>query len=173
MNILFESERVYFVNVDMQYIDDYLIMINNPNIQDFVSVKSTIYNYEDEVEWVKSCNNDEFTYSAINKADGKFVGNVSFKVIDSGSAEIGICITSIFQDKHYGSEILKRLIEYGFNDLGFEEIYLKVFSHNARAIHCYKKLGFIEYDIVKNVKKSNGKDVDDIYMKIKKMDYFK
>jgi len=174
MNILFESERVYFVNVDMKYIDDYLIMINNPNIQDFVSMKPTIYNYEDEVEWVKSCGyNGENTYSVINKADGNFIGNVSFKIIDDVSAEIGICITPDFQDKHYGTEILKRLVEYGFNDLNFDEICLKVFSHNARAIHCYKKIGFIEYDVIKNVKKSNGIAVDDIHMKIKKMDYFK
>ena len=62
----------------------------------------------------------------------------------------------------------KYLDEYGFNDFGLDEIILKVFSHNARAIHWYKNVGFIEYDVVKDVKKSNGVDVDEIYMKIKK-----
>ena len=79
-----------------------------------------------------------------------------------GISEIGICITPSFQDKHYGTEVIKRTLDYGFNEFGLDEICLKVFSHNARAIHCYKNVGFIECDVVKSVKKSNGVDVDEI-----------
>lgn len=168
-DVIFKSDRLNFVNVDLSYVDDYLVMVNDPVIQDFIFIEPITFSYDDEVKWVKmKLDNNDPVYTVIDRASGKFVGTVEFKDIHDGVSEIGICITPSFQDKHYGTEILKRVIEYGFNDFGFNEIILKVFSHNARAIHCYKNVGFIEYDVVKSVKKSSGKDIGEIYMKIKK-----
>lgn len=168
MSIVFKSDNLDFVKVNKCFINDYLAMINDPIIQDFVSIEKKCYDYDSEIEWIKyNIENDNTVYTIVDKS-GVFVGTIDFKNIKSNSAEMGICIIPSFQDKHYGTEAIKRFIEYGFNDLGFEVIFLKVFSHNNRAIHCYKNVGFVPYDIVKNVKKSNGKDVDEIYMKIKK-----
>ena len=173
-DVLFSSDRIDFINVDIKYVDDYLVMVNDSVIQDFIFMEPIIFSYDDEVEWVQiKLDDDAPVYTAIEKSTGKFVGNIEFKDIKEKSCEIGICITPEFQDKHYGTEILKRVLDYGFNDLELDEIYLKVFSHNARAIHCYKKCGFIEYDVVKDVKKSNDIYVDEICMKVKKIDYFK
>lgn len=72
------------------------------------------------------------------------------------------------KDKKTFLEFVKEVKEYGLNNLGLKDIYLKVFSSNPRAIHCYKKVGFIEYDIEKNVKELDGKKVDEISMKLKK-----
>lgn len=169
MNVIFKSERLDFVNISVDYVYDCLRMVNDPIIQDFISVERHVYDYDGEMEWIKSkIDSNAPIYSIIERNSGKFIGNIEFMNIENMVAEIGICISNEFQDKHYGTETLKRIIDYGFNDMGFNEIYLRVFSHNTRAIHCYKKLGFIEYDIVKNVKKSNGQDVDEIYMKVKK-----
>ena len=169
MDVIFKSDRVDFVKVDIKYVDDYLVMVNDPIIQDYIFPEPIVFSYDDEVKWVKmKLDNNDPVYTVIDRESGKFVGTVEFKDIHDGCSEIGICITPNIQDKHYGTEILKRVIEYGFNDFGLDEICLKVFSHNERAIHCYKNVGFIEYDVVKNVKKSNGVDVDEIYMKIKK-----
>ena len=169
MDVIFKSDRVDFVKVDIKYVDDYLVMVNDPIIQDYIFPEPIVFSYDDEVKWVKmKLDNNAPVYTVIDRASDKFVGTVEFKDIHDGVSEIGICITPSFQDKHYGTEILRRVIEYGFNDFGLNEIILKVFSHNARAIHCYKNVGFDEYDVVKNVKKSNGVDVDEIYMKIKK-----
>ena len=169
-DVIFKSDSLNFVNVDLSYVDDYLAMVNDPVIQDFIFIEPITFSHDDEVEWVtmKLDNNDP-VYTVIDRESGKFVGTVEFKDIHDGVSEIGICITPNFQDKHYGTEILKKIIEYGFNDFGLDEIILKVFSHNARAIHCYMNVGFIEYDVVKDVKKSNGLDVDEIYMKVKKI----
>ena len=170
MDVIFKSDRLDFVRVDIKYVDDYLVMVNDLSIQDYIFPEPIVFSYDDEVKWVKmKLDNNDLVYTVIDREIGKFVGTVEFKDIHDGVSEIGICITPNFQDKHYGTEILKKIIEYGFNDFGLDEIFLKVFSHNTRAIHCYKKIGFIEYDVVKNVKKSNGKDIDEICMKIKKL----
>lgn len=167
MDVIFKSDNLNFVRTSIDYIDDYLIMINDPIIQDFIFVEPISISYDDEVEWVNENVSNDYVYTIVDM-NGQFVGTIDFKDIKPASAEMGICITNAFQDKHYGTEAIKRMIKRGFDDFGFFEIRLKVFSHNDRAIHCYKKIGFVEYDVVKNVKKSNGKDVDEIYMKIKK-----
>lgn len=167
--IIFKSENLDFVNVSTNLIDEYLIMMNDPKIQGFVSKETHIYNREGEVEWINSkLENKDSVYSIIERTSGKFVGNIELMNIENGTSEIGICLTPNFQDKHYGTEALKRVIQYGFNELNLDEIYLKVFSNNARAIHCYKKLGFIEYKITKNVKIMDNEEIDDVYMKLKK-----
>lgn len=98
----------------------------------------------------------------------KFIGNIELMDVNEKSAEIGIVITENFQGKHYGTEALKKIIDYGFNVLNLSELNLVVFSHNTRAIHCYKKLGFKEYKVVNNVAVIDDQSVNDIYMKLKK-----
>ena len=57
-----------------------------------------------------------------------------------------IVITTAMQNKGYGKEALLRSVEYGFNEVGLERIYLIVYADNARAIHVYEECGFTEYD---------------------------
>ncbi len=43
----------------------------------------------------------------------------------------------------FGREAMKLLVDYGFNDLGLNKIYLHVDSENTIAIRMYKSLGFV------------------------------
>lgn len=104
----------------------------------------------------------------IERTSGNFIGNVEFMEINNGSAEMGISITPFYQNKHYGTEAINSMINYGFNKINLDEINLVVFSNNIRAIHCYKKFGFVEYKIDKNVTVIDEEPVDDVYMKLKK-----
>ena len=45
----------------------------------------------------------------------------------------------------YGTEAVRLLVGYGFDQLGLHNIELGVYAFNARAIVCYKKVGFREY----------------------------
>lgn len=100
--------------------------------------------------------------------------NYSFQKDPTGDGvELGICITPSFQDKHYGTEAIRTILDYAFNVLNIDEVFVVVFSNNARAIHCYNKIGFKVYKTVSDVKSVYGVGIDDIYMKMKKIDYFK
>ena len=54
-----------------------------------------------------------------------------------------------------------------FNKFNLKELNLSVFSDNERAIHCYKKLGFKDVKIDKNIITRDGKSINDIYMNLK------
>ena len=168
-NIRFESENIYYVDVSEKLIPDYLEMVNNENIAKLLSGDVMNITYEDELNWVnKKLAKNAQIFSMIEKKSKKFIGNVELMHFEGDSAEMGISITEKFQGKGYGTEAIKAITNYGFENLNLNQINLIVFSHNARAIHTYKKLGFTTYKIQKNVKNIDNAPVDDIYMKLER-----
>lgn len=159
--IVFESEHIYYVKVNKNLINDYLNMINDKDVQKFISKKEYTITYDSELEWVnKKLDNKEIIFSMIEKETGKFIGNIGIEDINNNIGELGISITRDMQDKHYGTESIKALIEYAYNVLKLEGMELNVYSTNPRAIHCYENVGFIKDGI--------GKEPDDIHMSLKK-----
>ena len=155
--MIFESENIYYIKLNRELINDYLEMVNNYEVQKFISHNIKKYTYEEELKWVNDkLENKDIIYSMIEKNTGKFIGNIEIMDINNGIGEIGISIIPNMQNKHYGTESMKKIIEYGFNDLGLEELELNVFNDNYKAIKCYMNVGFIEDGI--------GKTKDDIHM---------
>ena len=168
--IILESDNIYYVTVSYDFIDEYLRLFNNPSIKKYITANPNPYTYKNIFKYVKDAleTNTLIILSMFNKNSGKFIGNIEFDNITLSNAEIKIIISEEFQNKHYGLEALKRLIEYGFNKLNLEEISLTVYSNNYRALNKKKKIGFIPYKIEEKVAIINGESVDTIYMKLHK-----
>ena len=70
--IIFESENILYVKINENLINDYLIMVNDPEVQKGISRKAKIYTYEQELEWVKEkLNADSIIFSMIEKETKK------------------------------------------------------------------------------------------------------
>lgn len=170
LEVIFESERIYFVKISNLLINDYLKMINNNRVSRFLSLKERTYSYDDELNWIKNkLNSNSYVYSMIEKDSNDFIGNIEIMEINDNIVEIAITITYEKQHNHYGTEAIKRFIEYCINDLKLDNVELSVYSHNYNAIECYKKIGFIEYKRDINVGTINNEQIDDIYMKYNKI----
>lgn len=164
MKSVFESEKINYIHVSLDLIDDYLIMVNDREIQKCISTKIRVYSREDEVNWVKAkLEEGAQVFSMISKEDESYIGNVELMDIENGSAEVGLCITMAMQNKHYGTEALKRIIEYGFKELDLNTLTAVIFSNNVRSLHNVEKLGFKKCGIEKNVKVEDGVSVDDVH----------
>lgn len=164
MKSVFESEKINYIHVSLDLIDDYLIMVNDREIQKCISTKIRVYSREDEVNWVKAkLEEGAQVFSMISKEDGSYIGNVELMDIENGSAEVGLCITMAMQNKHYGTEALKRIIEYGFKELDLNTLTAVIFSNNVRSLHNVEKLGFKKCGIEKNAKVEDGVSVDDVH----------
>ena len=53
-NILLESDNIYYVELNEKLIDDYLVMMNDYDVQSKVSKKRKIYTFDKELEWVNN-----------------------------------------------------------------------------------------------------------------------
>ena len=59
------------------------------------------------------------------------------------SGEIGIVIGDrSYWGRGFGVDATRTLVRWGFDTLGLNRIYLRVYADNARAIRCYEKVGF-------------------------------
>ena len=170
MEIVFESDNLYFVRVNNSLIKDYLNMMNDNDINKYLSLRKRTFDYEDEILWIQR-NLNNTAYSIIEKKTNEFVGNIEILDVINNVAVIGIAITKLKQNRHYGSESIKRFIRYCIDDLNLDGIELSVYSHNKRAINCYLNLGFVEYNRIKNVGIYEHEKVDDIYMKLKLLNH--
>lgn len=138
-----ESNNILYVKANISLIEDYLKMLNNPNVQKFINHETVEYTYDGEVKWINSKleNNAPF-FSMIRKDNNNFIGNIEIMNIIDNVGELGICITPMEQDKHFGCEAVKTIVEYGLKTLKLDKIILKVYKINPRAFHCYEKVGF-------------------------------
>ena len=46
------------------------------------------------------------------------------------------------KNKGYGTECVKRVLDFAFDDLKLNKVELEVYDFNPRAIHVYEKVGF-------------------------------
>jgi RimJ/RimL family protein N-acetyltransferase len=73
------------------------------------------------------------------------IGSCGFHNVDwrNRSAEIGIVIgPHDYWNRGYGTDAVATLVGFGFGTLNLNRIALRVYADNARAIHCYEKVGF-------------------------------
>ncbi|MBE6140185.1 MAG: GNAT family N-acetyltransferase [Firmicutes bacterium] len=157
--IIFETERIYFVKISKKLVKDYLIMVNNIEVQKYISHKIKKYTLEQELEWIKNkLSTNSIIFSMIEKENNEFIGNIEIMKIINNIGEIGISITSKKQNKHFGQEAIKGFINYSFSNLNLKGLELNVYKSNLRGIHCYEKVGF---KVI-----GEGKTSEDIHMKL-------
>lgn len=72
------------------------------------------------------------------------IGEMSYRTIHAGVAEIGIkiCISSE-REKGQGTEFIRMLLRYLFVQRGYVKVVLDTNLQNTRAQHVYEKIGFV------------------------------
>jgi RimJ/RimL family protein N-acetyltransferase len=91
-------------------------------------------------------------YSIIDNEINELIGEVCFVDINyvNRCAEISVIIgNKEYQNKGYGKEALKLLINYGYQSLSLNCIFLRVYEKNERAINCYKSVGFKQSGMIR------------------------
>lgn len=75
----------------------------------------------------------------------QYVGEVVFNEYDPENKSVNyrIAIGKAGQNKGYGTEATKLMVDYGFEKLGLNRIELEVLDFNERAKHVYTSCGFV------------------------------
>lgn len=148
MKQLFESERIRFVEVSEELVPDYLRMVNDlEHVGRFIGRRTESVSEEKERKWVREKLDEKAVlFSMIEKSSGAFIGNIELMDFTETEAELGIAITAAKQELGYGTEAIRSVTDYAFDQLVLKRVFLKVYPDNARAIRVYEKCGFREYD---------------------------
>lgn len=89
---------------------------------------------------------------AIANDEDEYMGTVSLKFIENGSAEFAITVRKSAMGKGYSWYGMEEIIKKAFNEYGLESVYWCVSRDNKRAVRFYDKHNFHEaLDIPSNV----------------------
>lgn len=132
----------------------------------------------DEEKWVESISStkDEYDFAIEALDSNKYIGSCGFNNIDwkNRVAEIGIMIgDKNYLSKGYGTDALKILLNFIFEEMNIRRVKLNVYSFNERAIKCYKKLGFITEGILRQEVFREGQYHDEYIMGLFKDEFIK
>lgn len=163
------GERIYLSPVNIEDVEKYVEWFCDFKMTDGLGRSGELMTIKGEKEYLENATNNKLDFAIVKLENDELIGNCGFNEIDHKhrKGEIGLFIgDENNRSKGYGKEILKILLDYGFNYLNLNNIMLRVKSFNERAINCYKKVGFKEIGRRRESYFLNGKYYDDIYMDI-------
>ena len=153
---------------DDEAIEKYLKWMNDEEILPWINRNSKICQITDEENYArKEVPENIYRFNIVTKS-GELIGNCDIKVNHTKhDGCLGICIgENAGRNKGYGTEAIKMLIDYSFNQLNLHKIWLTLSAENPRALKCYEKAGMEKIGVMKEDTFSNGHWVDTIYMEI-------
>ncbi len=134
---------------------------NNPKVLcHFIDQREL--SYDAHASWMQNYVNTGKVSQFIIVVDGQDVGSVFIRDIDHDKkiGEYGIFIgEDNFRGLGVGSKASRLILEYAFNSLGLNTIFLRVVESNVRAIKSYLNLGF---------KLSDRKEGNVLFMEMRK-----
>ena len=125
---------------------------------------------EDHIKWYKNKiqTGEVNQFIIIDRTTNKPVGSTYLRDIDmkNKKAEFGIFIgENSARNKGIGTDTTSLMVQYGFETLNLNKIFLRVFSNNLGALRAYEKAGFIYEGTAKqDIRLPNGEYQDIIFM---------
>lgn len=102
----------------------------------------------EEDEWVKSQKgnkNGEYNFAIEDIETNNYIGGCGINEVNwtTRVATVGIMVgDKDYWNKGYGTDAMKVLMKFIFDNMNIRKIKLNVFSFNIRAQRCYEKCGF-------------------------------
>jgi diamine N-acetyltransferase len=112
--------------------------------------------------------NDQDTWRAIGTCG---LHNIDWR---ARAAEAGISIgDKTCWNLGYGTDVMRLLLQHGFDTLNLNRVYLRVFANNLRAIRCYEKAGFVLEGRLRQAHFQNGEYLDILLMSVLRSEWVK
>jgi RimJ/RimL family protein N-acetyltransferase len=116
----------------------------------------------------RNAQSDRLDLAVVNKASGQCVGEVVLNEWDPGnrSCNFRTFLGPSGRDRGLGTEAVRMIVGYGFEQLGLHRISLQVYAFNPRARHVYEKVGFLEEGVLREELRYRDQWVDATVMSI-------
>lgn len=166
-----KSVDLCLIRDDEEALRKYATWVNDASINQWVGHQDKVIQMGQEASYIHNIVNGEndpktFTFGIVVKNTRELIGTCSLSIY-SVSGDIGILIGEPGgQEKGYGTETIKMLVDYAFKNFLIHRLELNVVGDNFRAQRCYEKAGFTKCGTKHEACYFNGKFVDLIQMEI-------
>ncbi len=171
------GEKCYLSPINIEDYDKYYQWLNDSETTIYLSVFHEIIARHREKELLdKLIRTEEGNYvlAIVDKTTDELLGNCALLHVDqiNRNAEFGIFIgDKKMRGKGIGEEATKLILDFGFNAINLNHIWLRVFTFNKNAIKLYKKIGFKTIGVKRESRIIGKNKVDEMLMDILPSDF--
>ena len=163
------DKNLYLSPINIDDAEQFTEWVNNIDLTVNLSIAPCIFTIEQEKQILENLCKEGYNFSIIKLKNDELIGICGLLNVDkiNRTAEAGIFTgNKKYWSKGYGAEAMKLLLDYSFNLLNMNSIFLRVHSFNERAIRCYQKCGFKEIGIRREAYILGGETYNQVYMDI-------
>ena len=142
-----KGKRIYLSPINIDDVETYTEWLNELDVTIALGNPGVLYGREKEKEAVEEMIKSGNDFAIITNDEDRLIGNCGFfSIIERHrKAELGIMIgDKNYWSQGYGREAIELILNYGFNMMNLNNIMLRVYTFNKRAIKCYENIGFKE-----------------------------
>lgn len=116
------------------------------------------------LDWYRTRNDqpDRLDLAVVDRATGQCVGEVVLNDWNEGNRSCGFrtILGARGRNCGLGTESVRMVVGYGFEQLGLHRISLEVYSFNPRARHVYDKVGFVAEGVLRDALRWEDRWID-------------
>lgn len=174
-----QSERLILNHFNKGDIKDVAKLSNDKDMFEMTASLPYPYLEDHAKEWISThdeqiATGKNFIFAIRLLESNSLIGCINISINNfNNRGYIGYWIGKKFWNMGYGTEALKRIISYGFEDLKLERIWAEYYAHNTPSGKIMKKAGMIDEGIKRNHIKKDNEYIDLKVSAIIKSDYFK
>jgi RimJ/RimL family protein N-acetyltransferase len=170
---MLEGELVRLRPLEPEDADNYYRWLNDADVKQYLAQRYFISRTA-EVEWLRARSGspmayDNVTFAVETLAQGRHIGSVGIHDTraEDRKATVGIVIgAKDLWDKGYGTDAMRTLLRFMFEEMNLHRVMLHVDERNDRAIAAYKKCGFREEGRMRHDRFALGRYWDTVVMSI-------
>lgn len=155
--------------IERQDIPTFVRWFSDPEVREFLVINRPISTAEEEKWFERKLEEEGSEIFAIETTDGTHIGNIELFSVDERNrhAELGVVIgEKAYWGQGYGSDAIRTLLRFGFEEMNLHRIYLRVYEDNTRGIRAYEKCGFCQEGRLREANFRQGRYHDELVMGI-------
>ncbi len=154
--------------------------INEPEVKAYLKIGIPLpMKPEEEEKWYEGLSvakPESFSFAIETLDEPRYIGGCGLNKIDwkNRVAQVGIFIgPELYRGQGYGTDAMKVLLKFIFDQMNMNKVRLEVFSFNARAIKSYQKCGFVKEGVMRQELFRDGQYYDIVAMGILRDEWLK
>jgi RimJ/RimL family protein N-acetyltransferase len=166
---ILEGEKVRLRPVTPDDLPRFTEWLQDGEVRRWLAALTDAPTLAEEVDWYESTReNPDNVLWAIDTLDGDLIGAIELRLVPPARrAELGIAIQDKTRwNRGYGTDAVKTVLSYGFEDLDLNRIDLTTDESNVRGRRCYQKCGFVEEGVLRQHRFIDGEPSNSIAMAI-------